>query len=299
MNDYNELPNEENQEPVYVPKKPRHFLKRSSVKDKRPGAYQMEYGEIALNFNSESMGLFAKGTDGLVHSLGVSDSYYGTSEKAGLLKPDENFEVNDEGGLSLYEAMKINEIEYHPVFAENGYPLDYVRLNWECNKVPVLTKINAQTVDNELYGEKEFVYEEPLTHDIQFGIEVVDDRHSIDYKEVTVKFCDKVYYQFADDIPTEVTEDLIKSLPFNQLCPSIEYFDHIILPRDSYFVMAVPTTYGQPIFSLEDGSKGKFTKIGTSNITNEYDYTTEYTVWVSSSYAKYKALTEIKFLNKN
>lgn len=65
-----------------------------------------------------------------------------TSTVAGIVKIGSDFDVTEDGTISLYKALAINSFSVSPSQAENGSTVSSVTLSWTINKTTKTLKIN-------------------------------------------------------------------------------------------------------------------------------------------------------------
>lgn len=62
-----------------------------------------------------------------------------TADKAGIVKPGGDFDITEDGTISLYKAMGINSLTVSPSQAERGSTVADVTVAWSLSKTPKST----------------------------------------------------------------------------------------------------------------------------------------------------------------
>jgi hypothetical protein len=85
-------------------------LKRSAVKDKQPLPADLEYGELAVNYNKDSVRLYTKASDNTVAEVGGKPADASTTAK-GIIQLATAAEVL--AGTDLVKAVTPKEAKDH------------------------------------------------------------------------------------------------------------------------------------------------------------------------------------------
>ena len=97
-------------------------LKRSSVKDSAPTAAQLKDGELGLNYNKDSLALYAKDSDGVIRKIagGGSEGQYWQLSGTTLSPVDNTYGINIGGGNIELKASDGSAEFSGPIVATDG-----------------------------------------------------------------------------------------------------------------------------------------------------------------------------------
>lgn len=277
-----------------------------------------------------------KGTDGTTPHIGENGNWYigdtdtgvkakveiATAEVAGIIKPGADFDITEDGTLSLYKAMEILSIKMNDIKPTGSYPL-YILYEkgtkltgfvvaWELNKVPMQQTFQANVsggVDldemdigttarstSDLSGEqlgkwaafanKEYTILNAFGS-LQFVLKATDARGKSITKILQIHAYNGVYTGAAS------SPDVIDAAFLNTLKKSVENGYTRTFTVDAkagqYIWYACPTKLVgvlendvTPAFNV-GGFDGGFSKVATLGYTNAVGYTEEYQVWRSDN----------------
>ena len=277
-----------------------------------------------------------KGTDGITPHIGANGNWYigdtdtgvkaaaeaATHETAGIVKPSADFDITEDGTLSLYKAMEILSIKMNDIKPTGSYPL-YILYEkgtkltgfvvaWELNKVPMQQTFQANVsggVDldemdigttarstSDLSGEqlgkwaafanKEYTILNAFGS-LQFVLKATDARGKSITKILQIHAYNGVYTGAAS------SPDVIDAAFLNTLKKSVANGYTRTFTVDAkagqYIWYACPTKLVgilekdvTPSFNV-GGFDGGFSKVATLDYTNAVGYTEEYQVWRSDN----------------
>ena len=277
-----------------------------------------------------------RGTDGTTPHIGENGNWFlgetdtgvkaaaeaATHETAGIVKPSADFDITEDGTLSLYKAMEILSIKMNDIKPTGSYPL-YILYEkgtkltgfvvaWELNKVPMRQTFQANTsggVDldemdigttarstSDLSGEqlgkwaafanKEYTILNAFGS-LQFVLKATDARGKSITKILQIHAYNGVYTGAAS------SPDVIDAAFLNTLKKSVANGYTRTFTVDAkagqYIWYACPTKLVgilendvTPAFNV-GGFDGGFSKVATLDYTNAVGYTEEYQVWRSDN----------------
>ena len=277
-----------------------------------------------------------KGTDGTTPHIGANGNWYigdtdtgvkaaaevATAEVAGVVKPSADFDIAEDGTLSLYKAMEILSIKMNDIKPTGSYPL-YILYEkgtkltgfvvaWELNKVPMRQTFQANVAGGvdldemdigttarstaDLSGEqlekwaafanKEYTILSAFAT-LQFVLKATDARGKSATKLLHIYAYNGVYTGAAS------SPDVIDAAFLNTLKKSVAdgYARTFTVDAKAgqYIWYACPTKlYGviennvTPNFNV-GGFDGGFSLAATFDFTNSSGYTEEYQVWRSDN----------------
>lgn len=276
------------------------------------------------------------GADGITPTIGTNGNWYigdtdtgvkakaeiATAEVAGVVKPSADFDIAEDGTLSLYKAMEILSIKMNDIKPTGSYPL-YILYEkgtkltgfvvaWELNKVPMQQTFQVNVVGNadldemdigttarstaDLSGEqlekwaafanKEYTILSAFAT-LQFVLKATDARGKSATKLLHIHAYNGVYTGAAS------SPDVIDAVFLNTLKKSVAdgYARTFTVDAKAgqYIWYACPTKFVAvlennvtPTFNV-GGFDGGFSKVATFDFTNSVGYTEEYQVWRSDN----------------
>lgn len=277
-----------------------------------------------------------KGADGITPTIGTNGNWYigdtdtgvkakaeiATAEVAGVVKPSADFDIAEDGTLSLYKAMEILSIKMNDIKPTGSYPL-YILYEkgtkltgfvvaWELNKAPMQQTFQVNVVGNadldemdigttarstaDLSGEqlekwaafanKEYTILSAFAT-LQFVLKATEARGKYATKLLHIHAYNGVYTGAAS------SPDVIDAVFLNTLKKSVAdgYARTFTVDAKAgqYIWYACPTKFVAvlennvtPTFNV-GGFDGGFSKVATFDFTNSVGYTEEYQVWRSDN----------------
>lgn len=70
-----------------------------------------------------------------------------TADKAGIVKPGGDFDITEDGTISLYKAMGVNSFTVSPSQAERGSTVADVTVAWSLSKTPKSLTLDDKAQD--------------------------------------------------------------------------------------------------------------------------------------------------------
>lgn len=259
-----------------------------------------------------------KGTDGTTPHIGANGNWFlgetdtgvkaaaeaATHETAGIVKPDYDFDIAEDGTLSLYKAIAVNSLTLNKdAVYEIGTAVTGLDAAWVLNKTPAEQTITATGVT----GSEDTVIIENIGADVRSttgltgnaatqwnGVKtqektsgtltvvltVKDDRGAEATKFGVVQWLNGVYTGAAE-APATIDSAFILTLTKSLQSGKGKTFN-VNAATGQYIWYACPVRYGTPNFNV-GGFDGGFSKVATFDFTNSSGYTDEYHVWRSDN----------------
>lgn len=254
-----------------------------------------------------------RGKEGTTPHIGANGNWYigdtdtgvkaaaeaATHETAGIVKPSADFDITEDGTLSLYKAIAVNSLALNKdAVYENGTAVTGLDAAWVLNKTPAEQTITvpeyAVTIENigadvrsttGLTGNAATQWNGVKTQEKTSGtlmvvLTVKDDRGSAASKTVSIQWLNGVYTGAAA-APATIDSAFILTLTKSLQSGKGKTFT-VNAAAGAYIWYACPVLYGTPNFNV-GGFDGGFSKVATLDYTNAVGYTEEYQVWRSDN----------------
>ena len=254
-----------------------------------------------------------KGTDGTTPHIGANGNWFlgetdtgvkaaaeaATHETAGIVKPSADFDITEDGTLSLYKAISVNSLTLNKdAVYEIGTAVTGLDAAWVLNKPAAEQTITvpeyAVTIENigadvrsttELTGNAATQWnvvktQEKTSGTITVFLHVKDDRGADATKLGVVQWINGVYTGAAE-APATIDSAFILTLTKSLQGGKGKTFT-VNAATGAYIWYACSISYGTPNFNV-GGFDGGFSKVATFDFTNSSGYTEEYQVWRSDN----------------
>ena len=231
-----------------------------------------------------------KGTDGTTPHIGENGNWFlgdtdtgvkavaeaATHETAGIVKPNYDFDIAEDGTLSLYKAMTLiaNVV---PTTVEKGATQTTATVKWGTNKTPVSVTVEGESVSPDTTSKE--LTGLSITAEKEFTVVAADSRGSQTATAV-MRFCNGVYTGAAA-APAAVDGTFIRTLTKKLQSYKTRTFT-VNAAAGQYIWYACPADYGTPVFNV-GGFDGGFSKVDTLDYTNPSGHTESYQVWRSDN----------------
>lgn len=258
-----------------------------------------------------------RGKDGTTPHIGANGNWFlgetdtgvkaaaeaATHETAGVVKPGYDFDIAEDGTLSLYKAIAVNYLTLNKDSVyEIGTAVTGLDAAWVLNKTPAEQVI---TVSGAV-GSEDTVIIENIGADVRSttaltgsaatqwnGVKtqektsgtltvelIVNDDRGAASKTARIQWLNGVYTDSAED-PTTIDSAFILKLTKSLQGGKDKTFT-VNAAAGAYIWYACPARYGTPNFNV-GGFDGGFSKVATLDYTNAVGYTEEYQVWRSDN----------------
>ena len=209
-----------------------------------------------------------------------------TGDKAGLLKVGSDFDVTEDGVLSIYKEIAVNSISLNGSGSnktvEKGATVDEVTIAWAFNKVPASATLDGATVDATQTGSK-VLSGLGLTAEKTFTVRGVDARNASASKSIKVQFQNKKYWGVSEvtDL-ADVDSTFIKGLSGSAFATGRTGDITANAGAGQYIFFCYPTSFGQSSFKV-GGFEGGFELLGTVEFENAQGHKENYYVYKSAN----------------
>lgn len=208
-----------------------------------------------------------------------------TAETAGLVKVGSDFDVTEDGTLSIYKAIAVSSLTLDgsgsTKVVEKGATVDSVVLAWAFNKVPTTATIDGVAVDATQSGSKT-LEGLALTADKTFTVRGTDARNASANKGIGISFRNGKYYGVSTvDNADAVDDAFIQSLTKNLVTGRTGDFK-ATASEGQYIFFAIPVSMGAASFKV-GGFEGGFELIKTFMYTNSQGHQENYYVYKSAN----------------
>ena len=199
-----------------------------------------------------------------------------TAEQAGTVKAGTDFDVAQDGTLSLYKALTLIA-NVTPATVEQGATQTTATVKWATNKTPVSVTVEGESVSPDTTSKE--LTGLSITAEKTFTVVAADSRGSQTFTAV-MRFCNGVYTGAAA-APAAVDSAFIRTLTKTLQSGRSRTFT-VNAAAGQYIWYACPAGYGTPVFNV-GGFDGGFSKVATLDYTNPSGYTESYQVWRSDN----------------
>lgn len=199
-----------------------------------------------------------------------------TAERAGTVKAGTDFDVTEDGTLSLYKALTLI-VNVVPATVEKGATQTTATVKWATNKTPVSVTVEGESVSPDATSKE--LTGLSITAEKTFTVVAADSRGS-QTATAAMWFCNGVYTGAAA-APAAVDGTFIRTLTKTLQSYKARTFT-VTAAEGQYIWYACPASYGTPVFNV-GGFDGGFSKVATLDYTNPSGYTESYQVWRSDN----------------
>lgn len=222
-----------------------------------------------------------------------------TANVAGIVKPSADFDIAEDGTLSIYTAMDITSLSLNKAaIQEIGTSVTGFDAAWTLNKTPTeQTIIVTGAGDATITADVNVRSTTALTGDaadawaaikgqtkssgtFSVSIHVKDTRDAEETKTASIQWLNGVYTGAAA-IPATINSAFIRTLTKSLQSGKSKTFT-VTATTGAYIWYACPVRYGTPAFNV-GGFDGGFSKVATLDYTNPSGYTESYQVWRSDN----------------
>lgn len=202
----------------------------------------------------------------------TGDVIYASDDSVGMVKPShDDFDVADDGTLTLYKEVKIQEFTTSLGIQDRTVGVTSIPLSWKVSGTPSKITINGIDVDKTSTSYT-LTVTSPITSDCTLAMEVMDDRGHSDRATVVVDFADVVRYGALTE--DEFSNDFsLSKLAGSELAQESGCSFIVVANANQFVYMAIPQSYSDPHLFV-GGFEGGFDRIQSheENGTTYYIY---------------------------
>lgn len=202
-----------------------------------------------------------------------------TTTVAGKVMIGDDFDVTEEGKISLYKAVAVNSLSNNVNTVEKGRTINDVTLSWTINKVPATLTLDGEAVD--ISSKSKVLTGLGLQADKTWTLKAVDARNASSQKSTGVYFRNGRYWGIGDVEADGVDDAFVQSLTKELAANNTKTFT-VNAGVGKYIYYAHPASFGTPVFNV-GGFEGGFDLIKTFDYTNASGFTESYKVWKSTN----------------
>lgn len=207
-----------------------------------------------------------------------------TTTVAGKVKPGSDFDISNDGTITLYKAITINSFTggYN---VENGTTVNNVNLSWTYSKEPTSLTLDGTQVakTNNVYNKSIALTDLGLKANKTWTLVAKDARNASSTKTTSVIFTDKRYWGVGTvTAASEANSAFVLGLGGNELAWNRNKDFTVNAGAGQYIYYAIPAAWGTPTFFV-GGFEGGFDLLSKFNFTNASGYTTSYNVYKSGN----------------
>lgn len=222
-----------------------------------------------------------------------------TSTSAGIVKPSADFDIAEDGTLSIYTGMAITSLSLNKASVQEiGTSVTGFDAAWVLNKTPteqtiIVTGAGDATITADVNARSTTALSEDAadawaaikSQTKNFGtlfvsIHVKDTRGAEETKTASIQWLNGVYTGAAA-APATIDSAFIRTLTKSLQGGKGKTFT-VNAATGAYIWYACPVRYGTPNFNV-GGFDGGFSKVATLDYTNPSGYTESYQVWRSDN----------------
>ena len=178
-----------------------------------------------------------------------------------------------------YQEIDTKSFSISPSTAAFGQTVTQVKLSYELNKTPETLTINGEIMSNPSKSGS-FMKNGSWTSNRSFSLVAVDDRNNFVSKSATLSFMNYIKWGVVNN--TYTYSEIMPHLSEQVLSDNKARTITVNAGSSQYIWYAVPSRLGNCNFNV-GGFDGGFSKIGTINYTNTYNYSEDYDVYRSDN----------------
>lgn len=202
-----------------------------------------------------------------------------TSSVAGKVMIGDDFDITDDGKISLYKAVAVNSFSNNVNTVEKGRTINDVTLSWSINKVPTTLTLNGEVVSAT--SKSKVLTGLGLQADKTWTLKAVDARNASSQKSTSISFRNGRYWGIGDVNADGVDDAFIQGLTKELASNNTKTFT-VNAGVGKYIYYASPASFGTPSFTV-GGFEGGFDLIKTFDYTNASGFKESYKVWKSGN----------------
>lgn len=213
-----------------------------------------------------------------------------TTEKVGLTKPGSDFDIDENGTLTLYKAIAVNSFSCSPSQVERGSTVNDVTLSWSVNKTP--TSLTLDGEPQEVGSKGKTISEANLQANKNWTLKATDARGATSQKSAGVSFLDKRHWFVGDYDSDGLTSEVLNGMTGELSTGRTKTFT-VNAAAGQYVFYAFPASWGTPRFFV-GGFEGGFALLKTFDHVNASGASVSYSVYRSSNAGLGNTTVEVK-----
>lgn len=228
--------------------------------------------------------------DGLAHVWGKAKETFAlkseipegsgiaTPERPGIIKPSDEFDVTEDGTLSMYKKIEVTSFSVSPNSVERGSTVPTVTAKWSLNKTPKTLNLNGVALS---VSETSKELADNLKAYKNYTIRATDARDASAYRNAAVYFRDKRHWFIGAYDADGVTDSVINAAD-GEIATSRQKSFTLNAGEGQHIYYAYPHSWGTPSFFV-GGFEGGFALLKTFNHVNASGATVSYDVYKSTN----------------
>lgn len=214
-----------------------------------------------------------------------------TADKAGIVKPGNDFDITDDGTISLYTKIALNSFTANPSTVERGATVADVTLAWNVNKTPASLTLDGEKQDAASKGKT--IKGANLKADKTYTLVAKDARDATSQKTASVSFRDSRRWGVAASLDADGVTDAIVNGWDGELATSRTKSFTVNAGAGQHIYYAFPASWGTPRFFV-GGFEGGFALLKTFDHVNASGATVSYAVYKSTNAGLGNTTVEVK-----
>lgn len=213
-----------------------------------------------------------------------------TPDKAGIVKPGADFDIADDGTITLYSKIAVTAFTCTPSQAERGATVADMTLAWAVNKTPTTLMLDKDAQDTASKGAT--LKAVNLTANRTWILTATDARKATASRTAGITFYDKRHWFVAGDLAAAALTDEIINQASGEYATSRAKTFTLTAGEGQHIYYAFPASWGTPTFKV-GGFEGGFNLLTTFDHTNASGATVSYAVWKSTNANLGKTTVEV------
>lgn len=213
-----------------------------------------------------------------------------TADKAGIVKPGSDFDIAEDGTISLYSKIAVTSFTCNPSQAERGATVTDVELAWGLNKIPSTLTLDDAAQEPTAKGAS--LKGVNLTANKQWTLKATDARGAAASRTAGITFYDKRHW-FTGAYDADGVTDAVVNAATGEYATSRAKTFSATADAGQYVYYAFPASWGTPRFFV-GGFEGGFVLLKTFDHTNASGAKVSYQVWKSANVGLGQINVEVK-----
>lgn len=203
-----------------------------------------------------------------------------TADKAGIVKPGSDFDIADDGTITLYSKIAVTSFICTPSQAERGATVANVTLAWSVSKTPAALTLDKDAQDVASKGAT--LKGVNLTENKTWTLTAADARKATSSRTAGVTFYDTRRWGVAASLDAAgVTDEIVNGFAGEFATSRAKTFT-VNAAAGQHIYYAFPASWGTPTFKV-GGFEGGFSLLTTFDHINASGATVSYSVYKSTN----------------